>query len=55
MKIELKSNFVTDESGPTATEYAVCLAAILMVVIGTVAIFGNTVADMLEEIKEAVL
>jgi len=34
--------FLRDESGPTATEYAVMLALIIGVCIGAVGLFGST-------------
>jgi pilus assembly protein Flp/PilA len=34
--------FLRDESGPTATEYAVMLALIIVVCIGAVGFFGST-------------
>lgn len=37
--------FLADESGPTATEYAVMLALIIAVCIGTVSAFGLSVKD----------
>lgn len=40
-------NFLRDESGPTAVEYAVLLALILMVVFSAVALVGsNTSASL---------
>ena len=50
-----RNDFISDESGPTATEYAVCLASILMVVIGVVAVFGDKIGSMFESIKNTVL
>lgn len=38
--------FIADESGPTAVEYAVLLALILISVIGGVTAFGGASADM---------
>ncbi len=35
------ARFAADESGPTATEYAVMLALIIVVCIGTVTTMGN--------------
>ena len=35
-------SFITDEDGPTAVEYAVMLAAILLAVIATVGAIGST-------------
>jgi pilus assembly protein Flp/PilA len=39
-------NFLADESGPTAVEYAVMLAMILMGVIGTISTFGGHAGAM---------
>jgi pilus assembly protein Flp/PilA len=38
--------FLESEDGPTATEYAVMLALVLMVVIGGVTLLGTKVNDM---------
>lgn len=38
--------FLRDESGPTAAEYAVILALIVMAVIGTVGAIGNTTSGV---------
>ena len=35
-------NFIQDESGPTAVEYAVMLALIIVVCIGAVTAIGNS-------------
>ena len=35
------TRFLKDESGPTAVEYAVMLALIIGVCIGSIALFGN--------------
>jgi pilus assembly protein Flp/PilA len=37
--------FVSDESGPTATEYAVMLALIIVVCAGTVGLMGQNLRD----------
>ncbi|HWE37128.1 MAG TPA: Flp family type IVb pilin [Isosphaeraceae bacterium] len=39
-------DFLRDESGPTAAEYAVLLALIVMAVIGTVGAIGNTTSGV---------
>jgi pilus assembly protein Flp/PilA len=36
--------FLQDESGPTAVEYAVMLALIIGLCIGAIGLFGNTAA-----------
>jgi Flp pilus assembly pilin Flp len=38
-------SFCRDESGPTATEYAVMLALIIVVSIATIGVFGMNVRD----------
>jgi pilus assembly protein Flp/PilA len=38
--------FLQEESGPTAVEYAVMLALILVVIIAAVANIGGTTSDM---------
>lgn len=43
--LELMHRFLSDESGPTATEYAVMLALILVAAIVSVTTFGNTLND----------
>lgn len=48
-------NFILDESGPTTTEYAVCLAAVLMVVIGVITLFGDKIGSMFESVKDTIL
>lgn len=42
------SNFFSDERAPTATEYAVMLALILLVVIVAVALLGERVSSLFE-------
>lgn len=37
--------FVRSEDGPTAVEYAIMLAMILMTVIGSIAVIGNLTQD----------
>jgi pilus assembly protein Flp/PilA len=41
--------FLRDESGPTAVEYAVMLALIVGMCIAAITIFGNTTADSFED------
>ncbi|HVL16094.1 MAG TPA: Flp family type IVb pilin [Gemmata sp.] len=44
------ANFLKEESGPTAVEYAVMLALILMAVIAAVTSIGTTTSDMFNDI-----
>ncbi len=46
--------FLHDESGPTATEYAVMLALIIAVCIGTISAFGISVRDSVFSSVDAV-
>ena len=43
--------FVQSEDGPTATEYAVMLALIIVVAIGAIGGLGTTVKDTFDGIK----
>lgn len=47
-------NLLRDEDGPTSVEYAVMLALILGVIIGTVAIFGGATGNMFGNISNDV-
>ncbi len=44
--IPLLRSFLQDENGPTAVEYAVMLAAILLAVVGTVGQIGSQSGGM---------
>lgn len=46
--------FLCDESGPTATEYAVLLAVIAITALGTMALFGTRVEGIYTTINDAV-
>ncbi len=41
-------NFLREEDGPTATEYAVMLSLIIVVVVGTVKLLGWHVRDNMQ-------
>lgn len=45
--------FVADESGPTATEYAAILAAVILVCVGAIGAVGTRVAAMFTEVEQA--
>ncbi len=47
--IPLLRSFLSDDSGPTAVEYAVMLAAILLAVAGTVATIGSQNGGMWDD------
>jgi pilus assembly protein Flp/PilA len=42
--------FLKDESGPTAVEYAVMLALILVVILAAVSNIGGTTSDMFNDV-----
>lgn len=46
--------FLNDDSGPTATEYAVLLAVIAITALGTMALFGTRVEGIYTTINNAV-
>ena len=48
------TQFVHEEDGPTATEYAVMLAVIAMTVLGAMAAFGNRMNSIYVSITNAV-
>lgn len=45
--------FLTDESGPTATEYAVMLAMIILVCVGAIGTVGAKVSQMFTDMEAA--
>ena len=47
--IPLLRSFLSDDSGPTAVEYAVLLAAILLTVVGTVTTIGSQSGGMWDD------
>ena len=44
-------NFIKSEDGPTATEYAVMLALIIIVAIGTITTLGTTVTGVFANVN----
>jgi len=48
------SAFLRDESGPTATEYAVLIAVICVAVIGALSSFGNHMDNLYTAIASTV-
>jgi pilus assembly protein Flp/PilA len=44
----------TDDRGATATEYAMLIAFIVIILVGALTIFGNAVADFFESIADTV-
>lgn len=47
----LDRRLLRDEAAATATEYAVMLALVLMVILSTVSLFGQSVSNMFTNIQ----
>jgi len=47
----LDRRLLRDETAATATEYAVMLALVLMVILSTVSLFGQSVSNMFTNIQ----
>jgi Flp pilus assembly pilin Flp len=52
--IQLLKQLILNEDGPTATEYAVCLAVIILVAFVAIGAFGDTVYNMFTNICETI-
>ena len=48
--VNLAQRFATETDGPTATEYAVMLALIIVVSVAAISALGNTVSQMFSAI-----
>lgn len=46
-------NFLVNEDGPTATEYAVMLALIIIVALGAITLLGNKVNTIFGNVETA--
>ncbi len=46
--------FLIDEDGPTATEYAVMLALIIVVCLVAIGLLGNTVRGIFEQVEQGI-
>lgn len=46
-------NFLKSEDGPTATEYAVMLALIIIVALGAITLLGNKVNTIFTNVESA--
>lgn len=46
--------FLESEDGPTAVEYAVMLALIVVVCLGTITTLGNSASEKFDEVAEAI-
>jgi pilus assembly protein Flp/PilA len=52
--LHLTSNFLREEDGPTAVEYAVMLALIMVVCITSVAVLGSNANNTFKKVGSAV-
>ncbi len=48
--VKRAKQFLKSEDGPTATEYAVMLALIIVACIGAITALGGSVSDMFDEL-----
>lgn len=48
------ARFLKEEDGPTAVEYAVMLALIVVVCLGTVTFIGNSANEKFDEVGQAI-
>ena len=46
-------SFWISEDGPTATEYAVMLALIIIVALGAITLLGNKVSDIFSNVEDS--
>ncbi len=46
--------FLINEDGPTATEYAVMLALIIVVCLVAIGLLGNTVRGIFEQVEQGI-
>ncbi len=46
-------SFWVSEDGPTATEYAVMLALIIIVALGAITLLGNKVSDIFSNVEDS--
>ena len=51
--VKRAKDFLVSEDGPTATEYAVMLALIIVVALGAVAILGTKVSTVFNKVKSS--
>jgi len=51
--LNVAKNFLRSEDGPTATEYAVMLALIIIVALGAITGLGNTVSGIFTSVDTA--
>ena len=51
--VKRAKDFLVSEDGPTATEYAVMLALIIVVALGAIAILGTKVSTVFDNVKSS--
>ncbi len=47
-------DFLVSEDGPTATEYAVMLALIIVVALGAISVLGTKVSTVFDNVKSSI-
>ena len=53
--VKRAKQFLKSEDGPTATEYAVMLALIIVACIGAITVLGGTVSGMFDSLSETLV
>ena len=52
--VKRAQDFLVSEDGPTATEYAVMLALIIVVALGAISVLGTKVRTVFENVKTSI-
>ena len=53
--VERAKQFMVSEDGPTATEYAVMLALIIVVALGAISVLGTKVSTVFDNVKSSLI
>ena len=53
--VERAKQFMVSEDGPTATEYAVMLALIIVVALGAISVLGTKVSTVFDNVKSSMI
>ena len=51
--VKRAKDFLVSEDGPTATEYAVMLALIIVVALGAISVLGTKVSTVFDNVKSS--
>ncbi len=52
--VKRAKEFLVSEDGPTATEYAVMLALIIVVALGAISVLGTKVSTVFDNVKTSI-